>query len=81
MKVGLKTPAGNLGQSLFSSTTVPHQPAADNSAGAPYAGEAVDVDFFALVQAGVYYVENLLHLLPALGDVPVLDREVVELRG
>ena len=81
MQVGLKAPVGNLGQGLFSGAAVPYQPAADNGAGAPDACEAVDVDFFALVQASVYHVENLLHLLPALGDVPVLDGKVVELRG
>ena len=77
----MKAPSRNLVEGLLSGAAVADQPAANNGPGAPYAGEAVDVDFFALVQTGVYHVENLLHLLPALGDVPVLYGEVVELRG
>ena len=81
VEVGGGAPLGDLGEGLFAGAAVADEPAADDGAGASDACEAVEVDFFAFVQGGVYGVEDLRHLVAAFGDVAVDDGEVVEFRG
>ena len=78
VEVGGGAPLGNLGEGLFAGVAVADEPAADDGAGASDAREAVEVNFFAFVQGGVYGIEDLRHLVAAFGDVAVDYGKVVE---